>query len=146
MTPRRQLLSLGLSFAVGLLAMPALLPAIGGAVDVVWPVLHSWRADSVQRDGADLIVSGAVIKSRQCEYVPPPRARFENGLNVVVVSLSTTARLSWDSDDLPQRFGPWRVPGGAGHEVTFYQHHRCHALWDTITELGVIDDIGKATP
>lgn len=106
----------------------------------LFPVSKGWQAEHVTVDGRDLVVSGTLRKVRSCSYSPPPRARSDEGFNMRVTSTSPTATQSWDKDEERQAFGPWRVEGGAGMRITFFQQHRCHALWDTFTELGVVDN------
>lgn len=103
-----------------------------------YPVQREWSPMSVKIDGAALLVTGTVIKSRGCEYVPPPRARDANGKHYPVISLSPTANQSWRPLGTPQQFGPWRVVGGKGVGLEFYQEHRCHDLWPTFSILGKI--------
>jgi hypothetical protein len=132
------------AFLVGLALMPAVVPAAGQLFDDVFPVMHSWHPSSIERDGEDLIVRGSMVKARACAYLPPPIARFESGLNVRITSTASTAALSWGDTDAPQKFGPWRVPGGAGQRMTIYVHHSCSSLWHSTTELGVINDTARA--
>ncbi len=106
----------------------------------MFPVTRGWQVESVVVDGKDLVITGSLRKVRSCDYVPPPRARTSDGMNLLVTSASRTATSSWDKDEDRQFFGPWRVEGGAGRRVFFFQQHRCHILWDTFSELGVVDN------
>lgn len=135
-------LALVSSFLLGLILMPVAAPMLGRYIDMVFPVTTNWRPDGIQRDGNDLVVIGTMIKRRDCVYVPPPRARTESGVNLVIQSLAPASSVTYMADDKPQRFGPWRIVGGAKQRLTLYQHHSCHALWDTLTELGEINDAG----
>lgn len=103
------------------------------------PVSKDWTPAVVERDGADLLVAGTLVKERACMYVPPPRARDHDGRNPAVVSASPTALQSWAPDENAQQFGPWRIIGGAGKRVLFFQEHRCHPLWTTFTVLGEVE-------
>jgi hypothetical protein len=107
------------------------------------PPMREWKPSVVWQEGRDVIVQGTVVKPRDCSYFPPPRARDEAGQNYFVESASTVAYLTWDNSLAPQKFGPWRVASALrpGHcrTLTFYQEHRCHLLWNLITELGSVE-------
>lgn len=126
------------AFFIGLALLTVAMPGIGSAFDSMNPVIHSWRPTSVLQDGDDIVVSGTMVKARDCPFIAPPMARLETGQNVPIASTSPTAGMTWDNSEKPQRFGPWRIPGGARHHVTIYLRHQCHALWSTVTEVGVI--------
>lgn len=135
------------SFGVMLIAAPGLLVWGGGLYDRANPVVTDWTPQVVMREGDDLIVAGTMARRRGgCMHIAPPMARIEvTGQNVPVVSTSPTAGMSWAASVKSQRFGPWRVVGGAKADVTFYLHHRCHSMWDTTTELGTVN-APKGTP
>jgi hypothetical protein len=105
-----------------------------------FPVNVDWTPSSVTREGDNLIVAGTMVHARDCQYIPPPRARTIDGQGLLVESRSPTRATSWAVSDTPQRFGPWVVHGGAGKRVLFYQEHRCHLLWHITTDLGEVDD------
>lgn len=105
----------------------------------LWPPMRNWTPTEWHVDGRDVVITGHMVKPRDCTYRPPSRARDERGQNYFVESLSATRALSWDASDRPQRFGPWRVPNSAGHRLAFYQEYRCHPLWNLTVELGTLD-------
>lgn len=126
-----------MAMLVGAAAAPSMVSLGGSAYDRLFPVTTNWEPASVVTDGDDVIVSGTMIKARcSCRYVPPPRARDSVGQNYLIVSTSPTASSSWACSGQPQAFGPWRVKGGAGKVLTFYQEHQCSNLWTSFTELG----------
>lgn len=132
-------LSLPASVMFGLMLAPVVVPYLGGVYDKLFPVNKDWTVTRQWVEGADLLVEGTMVKARcTCKYVPPPRARDRDGFNFRVDSTSPTAATSWACDAKPQRFGPWRVVGAAGAEVTFYQEHQCTSLWTSFTELGTV--------
>lgn len=110
------------------------------------PVITGWVVQKVTLEGPDIIIAGIMAKVRDCDYLPPPHARDEQGQNYEVISTSPTRASSWDAAGTPQRFGPWRVKGGAGHRLTFYLEHRCHPMWRQITELGTLQTADQGTP
>ena len=102
------------------------------------PVQEEWTPVSVEVDGLDVVITGMVLKTRGCEYMPPPRARDVDGKHYTVVSTSPTSSFSWRPLNTPQWFGPWRVIGGRGVELEMYQQHHCHDFWPTFSILGRI--------
>jgi hypothetical protein len=130
------------AFAAGVFVFVALtLLAVSQWVEqIFFPVNTNWTVDLTWHEGPDLYISGTMAHVRDCDYVPPPRARDSLGENVLVVSLSKSSSKSWAVSDEPQRFGPWLVPGGAGKQWTFYQKHICHPLWGVTSVLGSVDD------
>lgn len=102
------------------------------------PVQEEWMPVSVEADGVDVIITGTVVKTRGCEYIPPPRARDIGGKHYTVVSTAPSSPFSWRPLDTPQWFGPWRVIGGCGVDLELYQEHHCHPLWPTFSILGRI--------
>jgi hypothetical protein len=127
------------SFLLGTLFAPAIALYGGEIYDWANPVVSEWTPDFIRRDDDDLVVGGTMIRSRgSCQHLAPPMARLATGQNVPVISTSPTAGLSWNASDEPQRFGPWRVPGGAKVGVDFYLRYRCHAGWDTVVEAGTV--------
>lgn len=137
--------SLLISTALFFSMMPTIASFVGSAFDSLFPVHSQWRVASTEVDGDDVIISGTMLKNRDCRYIPPPRARTLDGQNLKVTSSSPTAEITWMSDAKPQNFGPWRIHGGARETVIVYQHHQCHFAWDTFTELGRVQ-AGKQLP
>lgn len=106
------------------------------------PVNTHWHVEVAQRDGDDLLVSGSMKKHRACVFLPPTIARDEDGNNYRVIHQSRNGGSSWAPDEQPQRFGPWRVVGGAGKKLEFINVFQCHSLWPTFSELGDFDARG----
>lgn len=111
-------------------------PSAVALEQAVLPPQKDWHVTEWRIDGDDVVLTGLVTKTRDCEYHPPPRARDELGQNYLVDSASRMKALSWKASPIPQRFGPWRVIGGAGKRLHFYQEFRCHGLWLTMVDLG----------
>ena len=106
---------------------------------VMLPVTTDWEPLSVTVEGDDLVVSGVMVKRRNCDYIQPPRARSATGnKQFVVISRAPTSGLSWAADADPQPFGPWVIKGAVGHRIEMYIAYRCHPLWVTNTILGEI--------
>lgn len=103
------------------------------------PPQVNWRVTDWKIEGDDVVLSGYVTKVRNCTYKPPPRARDAIGQNFLIDSSSPTRHLTWSASPFPQKFGPWRVIGGARKTLYFYQEFSCHILWTTTVELGVLD-------
>lgn len=119
------------------LLAPALNEAGWKAYDQLHPVHTEWKTSRVEVDGDDLILEGTMVKRRcDCEYVPPPRARDASGRHYPVVSTNPTAGQSWSCSPGPQRFGPWRVVGGANARPEIYQQHQCADGRTVFTTLG----------
>lgn len=117
---------------------------VGPTIEVkLAPPVADWTVDIVAHEGQDLILAGSLRKTRTCDYQPPPRAVDEFGYNYVIESRNVAKIADWPVLGRPQRFGPWVIPGAAGHEVTVYQEHKCHPLWQVITVLGTYDDRRK---
>lgn len=110
---------------------------IGAKIYDRWnPVITDWVVTESRTDGEDLIVSGTMIKQRECVFIPPTLARDEHGRNLQVLSTSPTAGKSWASSDQPQRWGPWHVTGGAGKKLVFINLYQCWHASPTAMELG----------
>lgn len=125
--------------AAVVLGAVVVLPLAAKLEEHVWPPMRDWRVTEWYVDGRDVVLVGLVVKPRDCTYVPPPRARDETGQNYLVSSTSPTRVTSWGTSERPQRFGPWRVAGGAGKQLTFYQEFRCHPAWNIVIEHGTLD-------
>jgi hypothetical protein len=102
------------------------------------PVITNWTPLAVVVEGDDVIISGMMVKSRGCSYLPPPRARSSDGRVFPVISTAPLPGFSWAPSPTPQQFGPWRVVGARGYRLELYQEHRCHIFWPTFTVLGSI--------
>lgn len=107
------------------------------AYDKANPVIVDWMVTESRTVGEDLIVSGTMIKVRNCVFIPPTLARDEHGRNLQVLSTSPTAGKSWAADDKPQEWGPWQVVGGAGKKLTFINIYQCWHDAPTAMLLGV---------
>ena len=125
--------------AAVVLGAVVVMPLASDLEEHLLPPMHGWRVTAWQVDGRDVVLTGTVIKTRACSYIPPPRARDENGQNYLVSSSAPAPTASWDASPRPQRFGPWRVAGGAGKQLIFYQEFRCHAGWNVVVEHGTLD-------
>ena len=53
------------------------------------------------------------------------------------ISGSATAGKTWAPSDAPQRWGPWRVIGGAGKQLTFLNVYLCGQSAPSVVQLGV---------
>lgn len=87
----------------------------------------------------DLWVTGTSIKLRNCQFVPPVRARTESGQNLYIVSHNKTATVSWMPGEGPQNFGPWQIVNAKGHTVTIFQEFECHPFWNQFVEIAKVD-------
>ena len=140
---KRYLNTAAVAFVAGVAVVFGVTTAIPIAVRLeerAFPVIADWRATDWYAEGNDLIVTGLMTKSRDCAYSPPPGARDSaTGVNYLVQSMSRTPVRTWDSSPKPQKFGPWRVLGGAGKQIEFYLEYRCHPLWATTELVGGVD-------
>lgn len=108
------------------------------------PVVTQWKVTSFWVEGNDVIIGGTMLRHRgECQYNPPPMVRLksERGpeINVAVESLSPTRSFSFAASKEPQVWGPWRIAGGRGMKMSFYNHYRCHPGWTTTAVLGELD-------
>lgn len=119
----------------------AVFPRIHDLEAWVYPVKSGWKVTSAKLEGRELTISGTMIKHRNCQYIPGPRARDESAKNYFVESLSTTKNLAWIANDQPQAWGPWVIMVDADELpiLEFYQQDRCHGMWDLFTVLGKFD-------
>lgn len=102
------------------------------------PVKTDWKVTQKQVEGLDLIISGTMIKRRDCEYNPPPGARDILGNYLLVASSHPASNQSRPASPTPMSWGPWRVIGGANKEIQLYQIDRCHPFWYSVTVLGTV--------
>jgi hypothetical protein len=100
------------------------------------PVVRDWKVDAEATVGGDVVLTGTMIKQRDCVYLPPTLARDQNGQNYIVESTSPTAGKTWDADEAPQRWGPWTVRGAADKRLTFVIVYLCNGSNPTIVKLG----------
>ena len=125
----------GVAFAIGVLAV---------AVVVQFLETHFLpvKTDTVIRKaviGDDLWLTGTSVKRRNCQFIPPVRARTESGQNLYIVSHNKTATVSWMTGDGPQNFGPWQIVNAKGHTVTIFQEFECHPFWNQFVEIAKVD-------
>lgn len=104
---------------------------------------EGWTATNVTREGDDLVIVGTMVRTRTCDYDPPPLAFNERGLPVQIVSHGGSKGRNWPPSDIPRVFGPWVIPGGAGQQWTISLEARCHPLWPIVVDVGHIDDRRK---
>lgn len=139
-----RLAATAMSVIVAVLAGMLTLTTLPMIETAIAPVVEDWQITEVRKDGYDLIVSGVMTKRRDCAYIPPPRARDAQGINLVVHSANPTAVISWPASDTPQSFAPWRVVNGADREVEFFLNHSCHSLYTLFTRLGKVSLKGSS--
>jgi hypothetical protein len=108
--------------------------------DSLRPIITEWTVENAIQDGDDLVVSGTMIKHRDCVFVPPTMARDALGRNYTVFSSSPTAGKSWAASGEPQHWGPWRVHGGIGKRLTFVNVYLCDG-YPSVIDLGVYGKI-----
>jgi len=123
---------------VGMVSFP-IMSSVGTALyDTLRPVVTDWTVFNSEIDGADVLISGTLVKKRDCLFIPPTLARdIETGRNYAVVSTSPTAGKTWASSDLPQAWGPWRVINGAGKTLMFINIYQCGNSQPVASELGL---------
>lgn len=132
--------SFGAGIALGLLAIVFIVPLgsmWAALVDEVRPVIVEWKVTETRVEGADLILTGTMVKQRNCLYLPPTIARDQAGQNYAVESASPTAGKTWAATSEPQQFGPWRIPGGADKTLEFVNVYVCGNQRPSIVRLGV---------
>lgn len=133
-----ELVQLSVAVMLGLALAPALISAASNAVFSVKPIVYDWTITSYSVAGDDVLLSGYARKRWPCDYTPPPRA-FDEGGVALRIETSSTTRTSWPADGELRRWGTWRVVGGAGHKLTFYQANECWGFLDVFTRLGELD-------
>jgi hypothetical protein len=126
------------------------LPAAQSAAVQAWyrlsPVMQDWQVQSIQIDGADVVIAGTVRKRWACSYQPPPRAHTDVGAPLIVESTAPVPGASWPTSDQAMQWGPWRIRLAAGQRVILYHHHVCGDGHDVFTKLGVIDTTHERIP
>jgi hypothetical protein len=127
----------GLLLSPVLLAVSPIAFEAGSSMhDRMVPIVTDWRVTESKTEGTDLIVSGTMVKNRDCVFLPPTLARDEKGLNHRVISTASAGGATWAADDAPQQWGPWRVPDGAGKSLVFINVYLCGTGRPSIIELG----------
>jgi hypothetical protein len=117
-------------------SLPILIDAGSALQDRLTPVVTDWVVTTSEIEGPDLILSGTMVKNRDCIYLPPTLARDSAGVNRRVEIMNPTGPTTWAKDDQPQVWGPWRVPEGAGKSLAFINVYLCGTGRPTIIELG----------
>ena len=103
----------------GLSLFPSALPSLEQSL---FPVADGWRVETAVRDGDDLLLTGTMIRERPCRFLPPVVARNERGQNLKLVHQSAIGGTSWAPSSEPQKWGPWRIVGGAGQVLSVTRH------------------------
>jgi hypothetical protein len=117
---------------------PAILEAGELAYDRMRPVAVNWVVTDERVEGDDLVLSGTMVKQRDCIFLPPTLARdLSNGRNYAVTSAAPTAGKTWAASRDPQAWGPWKVAGGAGKRLMFANIYVCGEHRPSAVELGV---------
>ena len=123
---------------IAMVMAPVLSDVGTGVYDQLRPVVEYWTVNDSKLDGDDLLLSGTMIKRRDCMFMPPTLARdTKTGRNFMVESGSPTAGKTWAASDYPQAFGPWRVRGAAGKTLVFINIYSCGDSRPSAVELGV---------
>ena len=126
----------GVAFIVGCMATLTLAQIIEFQF---FPVKDLKLVDNYEVRGADLWISGSFRKLRNCQYIKPVRAVDETGRNLYVISHNPISGNNWQPSDRAQKFGPWQIAQGAGHQVTIYQEYECHDLWNQFDNIAIVD-------
>jgi len=129
--PSVLIIAFAIADGIGGIVQDALVRAAASA----FPPKHSWKPLSISSDGADGIVAGEMVKAWNCIYMPPPMAHDSIGRWYAVESASASSAQSWPARAAPYRFGPWRVIGAAGKEITFFHRDACYDV-ELHTRLG----------
>ena len=135
---RRTLMAITAASASVVVGATIAIPFAAWLERTVAPVMVNWTVLGKARSDGDLLVWGTVVKARNCRFIPPILARDDTGQSYIVESMNPVRSMPWAATDTPHRFGPWRVAGGAGKVLTFEQIHRCHPMWDQVSELGTV--------
>jgi hypothetical protein len=97
------------------------------------PVITDWKIGAVAIDGADLVLTGTMRKTRDCLLIPPVVARDEKDRPY---RLETQLWAHKDASTDVQNWGPWRVINGAGHSLRFTMTYMCGGNYPTIVAVG----------
>ncbi len=124
-------------FLLAIAISPGLMELGASTYDRINPIASDWIVTDSRNDGDDVVLSGHMLKHRNCVFVPPTIARDSAGQNYPVVSGSATAGKTWAASGQPQRFGPWRVVGGANKKLTFVNVYICGEGRPSILTLGI---------
>jgi hypothetical protein len=99
---------------------------LGGRLhDWAFPVVIGFNVTEKRLEGGDLVISGYMVKQRDCVFLPPTIARDDEGTNYPVESASRLAGKTWPRSDQPQHFGPWRVRGVGDRRLQFFNVYDC---------------------
>jgi hypothetical protein len=127
-----------LLFPTVIFMTPAMLDAGEMAYDRMRPVVVNWVVTDERSEGDDLILSGTMVKQRDCIFLPPTLARdMSSGRNYAVSSAAPTAGKTWAASSDPQSWGPWTVKGGAGKRLMFANVYICGDHRPSAVELGI---------
>jgi hypothetical protein len=130
-------LLLGALYVTGLLSLSMISPRMETRLFPVNKDCHVTEA-TVTPSGV-LVISGNMVKQRQCQFLPPTKVRTDTGLNLAVYTSDVIVNTTWLASPKPQKWGPWSISTAGATEVTLYQEHRCNIFWNTISELGTVN-------
>tara|TARA_R110000772_G_scaffold121795_1_gene228050 strand:- start:2783 stop:3184 length:402 start_codon:yes stop_codon:yes gene_type:complete len=126
----------GLNTALGLVCIFSLVFALGPEIDSrFFPVLTEFDARVIDRGVDAVIVTGTVIKKRNCEYIPYWTARTFSGRSLRV-EIPDTDLPNWATGNI--EFAPLIVYGVGQDQFEMFAQHRCHPFWTITTHLGVV--------
>lgn len=102
-----------------------------------------WQVERVEVVGADLVVYSTIVKSRGCNYKPPPIGFASTREPIAIKSLSKTAGANWPPGPERRPVGPWVLVGAAEKTVDIHQQHWCHPMWPVMSRLGTVNAAGQ---
>jgi len=130
----------GMMFAVAIVA------SISTLEPLLMPVVTQWTPTKMHRDGNEIIISGYMKKTRNCEFIAVSATGTVLGQrDIVNVPLRFLDRPDgYTNVSRPvgmQEWGPWQIRLVSEVPITqvgFRVTHSCHAVWNTVTHLGTV--------
>lgn len=125
---------------MALMSFGASLPLLQRYEPVFFPVVEDFRITAIRRDGEDVVISGDMIKRRECRFVsltfyagdPHDLTLARERLHVRFEDQPGDADLTREPGR--QNWGPWRLSpphGATGGRVFMRVNHDCHPFWTT---------------
>ena len=101
----------------------------------LFPVVGRFEVLSIKREGDAVLVSGTLLKERDCETTAL-RAMDEHESLLKVDYLDRPDNAALHPRPVgPSSWGPWRVHPNGSRYVVLHTEHRCHLLWSLKTPL-----------
>ena len=98
-----------------------------------YPTLENFVVTDYHFDSNDVIVTGTVVKARNCVYIPPWRSQSLKTGQMLHIVHEPVDSVNWDKGKITTKF---RVVNGRNEPFRLFAEHQCHPIWRVFSDLG----------